>query len=85
MLPALAKSFHVIVVEHRGHGTSDWAADGRYRVVDYADDVIVLLERMNLGPVFISGNSLGGLIALNVAARRPGLVRAIALGKMRRC
>jgi pimeloyl-ACP methyl ester carboxylesterase len=73
------KRFHVITVEHRGHGTSQWASDGRYRVVDYADDLIAVLETAQLGPVSISGNSLGGLIALNVAARRPDLVRAIAL------
>lgn len=79
VLPQLMKRFHVVMVEHRGHGTSAWADDGRYRVMDYADDLIAVLEAAQLGPVSISGNSLGGLIALNVASRRPDLVRAIAL------
>ncbi len=79
VLPALAARFHVVAMDLRGHGGSEWAADGRYRVVDYSDDVIALIESEHRSPVAISGNSLGGLIALDVAARRPELVRAIAI------
>ena len=79
VLPQLAQRFHVIMVEHRGHGTSQWADDGKYRVIDYADDLIAVLDTLAPGPVSISGNSLSGLIALDVAIRRPDLVRAISL------
>lgn len=79
VLPALAAHFHVVVMDLRGHGGSEWAPDGRYRVIDYSDDVIALIESEHRSPVTISGNSLGGLVALDVAARRPELVRAIAI------
>lgn len=79
VLPQLIEHFHVVLVEHRGHGSSGWSTDGCYRVGDYADDLIAIIEEELRSPVCISGNSLGGLIALNVASRRPDLVRAIAL------
>lgn len=43
------------------------------------DDVGFVLDRLDLGPVALVGQSLGGLTALSVAARHPELVRGLAL------
>jgi pimeloyl-ACP methyl ester carboxylesterase len=71
----LCDRFHVVVVDQRGQGQSSWAADGRYRVVDYGHDIVGLI-RHDLGgePVIVSGHSLGGLVALWLAAEHPELV-----------
>ena len=42
-------------------------------------DVVVPIERLQLAPVVLIGQSLGGLTALLVAARCPELVRALVL------
>jgi flavin reductase (DIM6/NTAB) family NADH-FMN oxidoreductase RutF/pimeloyl-ACP methyl ester carboxylesterase len=54
---------HVIALDLRGHGESEWARDGRYDLTAYAGDVRAVLARMSSRPVII-GASLGGLAAL---------------------
>ena len=44
-----------------------------------AGDVIELIERLDVGPVHLVGHSLGGAIALNIAVRRPDLLRSLVL------
>lgn len=74
----LCRRFHVVVVDQRGQGGSAWSRDGRYRVVDYGRDAARLVEqRLNRGPVIVSGHSLGGLVALWLAAERPDLVAGL--------
>jgi pimeloyl-ACP methyl ester carboxylesterase len=54
-------------VDQRGHGDSDWIADGSYRVFDFADDAVKVAEavraRFGAPPVLI-GASLGGMAGM---------------------
>jgi pimeloyl-ACP methyl ester carboxylesterase len=54
-------------VDQRGHGDSEWVADGHYGFLDYADDAAAvartLHERTGKYPIAI-GASLGGISAL---------------------
>lgn len=63
--------------DKRGHGLSDLGGD--YAIADLADDVAALIEATSDGPVIICGLSIGGMIAQNLAARRPDLIRAAVL------
>ncbi len=63
--------------DKRGHGLSDLGGD--YAIADLADDVAALIEATSDGPVIICGLSIGGMIAQNLAARRPDLIRATVL------
>jgi pimeloyl-ACP methyl ester carboxylesterase len=61
---SLARSGHYcLAVDLRGHGDSDWSADGSYTVADHAADVRVLAARFHPAPVLV-GASLGGLASL---------------------
>lgn len=60
-----------------GFGQS--APAGSYTIRAFADRVIRYLERSDRGPVHLFGNSLGGTISVQVAARRPDLVRTLTL------
>lgn len=73
----IAESYRVIAPDQRGHGRSARAAS--YRVVDMADDVIGLLEECGLGRVVIVGHSMGAMVGLVVASRRPGLVERLVV------
>lgn len=77
--PPLAERFWVHLVSLAGHGPSSPTADGRYAVPDYGRDVAALLADAFDEPACISGNSLGGLIALWLAVHHPRRVRAICL------
>ncbi|SEH03545.1 Pimeloyl-ACP methyl ester carboxylesterase [Nonomuraea solani] len=60
-----------------GAGFSPEPADGDYTVAAHAEAVIGLLE--HTGPAHLFGNSLGGAVAVRVAAARPDLVRTLTL------
>src|SRR5262249_32662323 len=63
-------------VDQRGHGDSEWVADGAYRFDDYAADAVAVAaaieQRHGVAPVVI-GASLGGIASLLAAgtAQRP--------------
>lgn len=68
---------YVVALDLRGHGESDSAPDGDYRLDTYADDVRDVLDQLE-APAAIAGFLLGGLIALSLAEDRDR-VAAIAL------
>ena len=45
----------------------------------HADSVIAMLDDLCAGPVHLFGNSYGGAVAIDVAARRPDLVATLTL------
>ena len=59
-LKDFSRTYRVIAYDHRGHGLSANAADGRYDMDTMAADVVALIEHLNLGRVHIVGNSMGG-------------------------
>ena len=77
LVRALADQWQVIAPDLRGHGRSG-RVPGRYRLTDYADDIVALLE--HLGGALVFGHSLGGQVAVVTAAHRPDLFRALAVG-----
>lgn len=62
-----------------GHGRSGPARNGDYSLRAHADTVITYLEQSGRGPVHLVANSMGGAITLQVAVRRPDLVRTLTL------
>lgn len=73
----LARSFHVLAVDQRGHGESDWADE--YTAAAMAHDVVRLVEQVGIAPVSLVGHSLGAIVAAVVAADRPDLVSRLVL------
>jgi pimeloyl-ACP methyl ester carboxylesterase len=79
IIPDLAARFHLYAPDFRGHGRSG-RVPGRYRLQDYANDTITFLRQCVADPAFLFGSSLGGMVALMVAAQAPGDVRAVVVG-----
>jgi 2-succinyl-6-hydroxy-2,4-cyclohexadiene-1-carboxylate synthase len=76
----LSRRFRVLVIDLPGHGRTDAPEDvARYRFERVADDLIELLERANAGPAHWLGYSMGGRLALYLAARHPQVVRSLIL------
>jgi len=75
-----ARGRRVIAVDYRGRGDSDRAEDPMtYVPLTYVADVLLLLAREGIGRVVAVGTSLGGIVAMLLAAARPGLVTAALL------
>jgi 3-oxoadipate enol-lactonase len=80
-LESLSDRYHVVAYDQRGHGRSPCPDDGDYEMDTLASDAAGLIEALDLGPAHFAGNSMGGFLALRLAARRPDLIRsATALG-----
>ncbi len=75
----LAQRFRVVRFEHRGHGGSGPAPAGPYRIADLGEDVVSLLDHIGVERASICGVSLGGMVAMWLAAHRPARVDSIVL------
>jgi pimeloyl-ACP methyl ester carboxylesterase len=73
---ALARRFHVVALDFRGHGDSD--APEELRVGAFSDDLEALLGDLGAEEPVLIGHSMGGRIALEHAASLGG-VRALVL------
>lgn len=68
---ALRDRFHVIAMDLRGHGDSDWSADGGYLTPYHVLDLVELVEHLGFERVTILGHSFGGNISWQFAALYP--------------
>ncbi len=76
--PVLADTFRVILIEHRGHGRTKNPAD--FQSFDQmGDDIAAVIDQLGLAPAHIAGISDGGVLALDLALRRPEAVRSITV------
>ncbi len=66
----------VATVDLRGHGRSS-KPDGPYDVPTVADDLVALILRLGLDRPVVAGQSWGGNVVLELAARHPAAVRAV--------
>lgn len=73
-----AAGYYGVTFDLRGHGDSDWAADGDYLLDAFGRDVEVLLGQFDR-PVTLVGASRGGQAALVGGSRHPARVRLIML------
>ena len=79
VLPRLARSFHVFVIDYPGHGKTTVPDDYPMTAGRIGGDLADFLATVVGGPAYVSGNSSGGLLAIWLAANRPELVRAVLL------
>ena len=73
-----AGEWRLIVPDMRGRGRSEYAP-GTYALHRYVRDVTHLLMAIEAGPVAIVGTSMGGLIALQMAAREVWPIAGVLL------
>jgi 3-oxoadipate enol-lactonase len=74
----LNKRFRVLSYDQRGLGQTS-KPDADYTMADYADDAAALIETVIGGPCHVVGTSFGGMVAMNVAVRRPELIDRLVL------
>lgn len=62
--------FHVIALDHRGHGDSDWSPDGDYSLDAIASDIRAVARTLAQPPALV-GASLGGAASLIALGETP--------------
>lgn len=78
VLPVLAQQAYVYAIDLRGHNLSS-RTPGAYQVADYARDAAAFLQQVVGQPAVVAGHSLGGVVAVWLAAHAPDWVRGIFL------
>ena len=74
----LKGGFRIVTYDHRGQGASEVTAEG-YDMDSLYEDAVSLIETLQLGAVHFGGLSMGGFVAMRLAARRPDLIKSLIL------
>lgn len=79
--PAIAATGRrVLAVDLRGRGRSDRSSDPKtYSPRVYADDMMALLSSINAPRAIFVGTSLGGLVTMTLAVKRPDVIGGAVL------
>ncbi|MGE0384469.1 MAG: alpha/beta fold hydrolase [Gammaproteobacteria bacterium] len=75
----LADRFHVIAVDQRGHGDSEWARDVSYSSEEMARDAQAVIAALGLTKPLVMGHSMGGRNSLLLALNAPEALRALVV------
>lgn len=76
---AFRDRYRCIAWDHRGQGRSDVPFDRSISIDDCYADAVALIEQLQLGRVHFAGLSMGGFVAMRIAARRPELLHSCIL------
>ena len=74
----LKDRYRCIAFDFRGQGQSEVTRAG-YDMETLSEDAALLIEKLHCVPCHFVGLSMGGFIALRLAARRPELIRSLIL------
>lgn len=77
LAPHFANDYHVIAVDMRGHGDSEWDPQGAYLVEDYVKDIEGLVQQLKLRNILMLGNSTGGRVVQVFAGLHPELMAGL--------
>jgi 3-oxoadipate enol-lactonase len=72
------RAFETLHYDQRGLGRTS-KPEAEYTMADYADDAAALISSMGWSSCHVLGTSFGGMVALNLAIRHPGLVDRLVL------
>jgi pimeloyl-ACP methyl ester carboxylesterase len=76
-LPSMSKGFLVHLPDARGHGGTRWDAAAGFRYDWLVDDLTAFVDALGIDSFHLLGFSIGGMTALQFAARHPERVRTL--------
>lgn len=76
---ALSEDYHIIALDQRGHGDSDWASDGDYTLEAHQGDIDGFVSALGLTGFNLVGHSMGGRNSYVWASRHPEVLRSLVI------
>lgn len=74
----LRDEFHVVALDSRGHGDSDWPDSG-YTFAQRVDDLEAFADAIGMRDAIAVAHSTGGIVAAKLAERRPDIFSRLML------
>lgn len=74
---SMSELYHVIALDSRGHGDSEWLDSSKYTFRDYVSDVESLVEELGLQSIVLIGHSAGGRYSFVYAAEHREIVDSL--------
>ncbi len=75
--------YHVLALDQRGHGETEWSEDGSYSISEHFLDIAGFIEVLGLSDLIVLGHSMGGRNALFYAACSSNQVKQLILADTR--
>lgn len=79
VIPRLSESYQVFAPDMIGFGETDKLSNNDYTIDLWVEHLISFIEAVSSEPVYLVGNSFGGALSLQIAYRRPDLVKKLIL------
>jgi esterase len=76
---AMCEDYHVLALDQRGRGDSEWARDGVYTTEAYVADLLGFSEALGLKSFILVGHSMGGRNSIAFCARYPEKVQKLVI------
>jgi len=80
VIKELAKEYHVIAYDNRGHGRSDKLHEPEKYGIEMIDDAVRMLDHLEIDRAHVVGYSMGAFIAAKLAVTHPDRVISVTLG-----
>jgi 3-oxoadipate enol-lactonase len=78
-IDAFSHKYKVIVPDLRGYGNSSLPENGKTRFEDYATDILLLLDNLQIDTFQVAGLSMGGQLAMETYRQAPSRVKSLIL------
>jgi pimeloyl-ACP methyl ester carboxylesterase len=76
---AFCDRYHIVALDQRGHGDSDWAPNGEYDRTSYVGDLEKFVDTLGVERIVLMGLSMGGSNSIAYAATHPERVGALVV------
>lgn len=77
-VPVFSETYRVITYDVRGSGKTE-SPEGEYSLLLYSEDLYQLMKAIGMENAYFLGYSMGGRIALELAATHPEVAKAVVL------
>lgn len=75
----LSEHYHIIAMDQRGHGDSDWAPDGDYSIEGHQKDIDGFVDALGLDGFHLIGHSMGGRNSYVWASRHTNTLKSLVI------
>lgn len=75
----MSDRYRVLAFDQRGHGESGWAGSGGYGIGEMTADLETFVAALGLKSLDLVGLSMGGMVAMDYASRRPAALRRLVI------